>query len=71
MFLITIVNPYEDISCYECITVYDLEDETEYQIKVYGPEPDKNETEYTDAEINRFIRKATQIINYPSYVYER
>lgn len=70
LFLITIVNPYDSISCYECITVYDLKEDLPYQIKVYEPEKNENEVEYTDAEINRFIKKATSIINYSPYVFE-
>jgi len=70
LFLVVITDPYRSLD-YDEINVYIIDEELPYQIKVYGPEPNKHETEYTDSEIDRFIRKAKQIINYPSYVYER
>jgi hypothetical protein len=70
VFLVTIINPYEDISCYECITVYNLKSEPSYRIKVYGPEKDSNETEFTDAETERFIKKVDAILNYSPYVFQ-
>ena len=69
LFLLVIINPYEGLD-YDEINVYIIDEADSYQIKTYEPEKDKNVTEFSDAEIDRFILKATKIINYSPFVYE-
>ena len=69
LFLLTIINPYDSIECYECSTLYIIDSEPEYGIKVYGPSADENQTEFTQEETDRFIQKAVRIISYPPYVF--
>lgn len=69
LFILVIIEPYDSID-YEEINIYVIDNELPYQIKTYGPSPNENEIEYTDAEINRFIKKATEVINYSPYVFQ-
>jgi hypothetical protein len=69
LFLLVVVDPYESID-YENINVYIIDEEPSYRIKVYGPEKNKNETEFSEEETQRFIKKVDSIINYSPYVFE-
>lgn len=69
LFLVVITDPYQGID-YDAINVYDLEENKNYSIKVYGPEEDKNETVFNERETYRFIKKIDEIINYSPYVYQ-
>lgn len=61
-YLIVITNPYEDID-YSEINTYIIE-EKDYSIDVYeSGDPKKQETIFTQVEIDRFIQKADSIIN--------
>lgn len=63
------IDPYASLD-YENINVYIIDEEPSYKIKVYGPEKDSNETEFTDAETERFIKKVDAILNYSPYVFQ-
>lgn len=69
LFLLTIVDPYSEIDCYECINVYQIGEKLSYQIKTYGPEPEaeaeETETVFSPKETLRFIKRMDRIINNP------
>jgi len=71
VFLLVVTDPYQGRG------IDYAEDEsqlyeyyTDKSINLIEPEPEENETRFSDEETNRFIKKIDSIINAPAYFFE-